>query len=569
MIKSLIYSLSIRTKLLLLLTGFSFFISLVLGANAVLNDKRIVEELTDNFLSSYIKSNENILTSYIVDNNKWELFKILRNLSENKFIESAYVVDKNGKLIVSSNPRLKEFKYDKNMNRYDIKSFDHIIGSVLVKKDTKYINGLILDYIKNTVFAFAVIFLFSLAVAFLISERILERIRFAKKNLKLISNKEWDSLEKPTFAEKDELTEILNALYKMSKELQVYIEEINNLKKFYSEILFQLENIVIVCDKDGNIVFNNKDLNVDKISKIFVEEKDLQNINETLKKENSKILETKLNIKDKNIWAIINAAVYKDRCIFTISDISEIKALQEQYNLAQRLSTVGDIGASLAHELKNMLLPLNLYLEDINSLDKEDIENTKSILKKMNKLIKSFLNFAKPPTEYTGEPVNVSELLNEILFIMTPAFQRKKIVLDKYIQKDLYLPINQTAFEILAINLIKNAVEASFERSKICIILRKDKKQNAVEFSVKDYGSGISPEVRNKIFEPFFSTKQEGTGLGLSTVYRIVYENNGDILVDTGKYGTTFTVRFYLEDSNENIYNRRPDRSFKILGKVN
>ena len=455
------------------------------------------------------------------------------------------------------------------MNRYDIKSFDYTIGSILVKKDTKYINGLILDYIKNTVFAFAVIFLFSLAVAFLISERILERIRFAKKNLKLISNKEWDSLEKPTFAEKDELTEILNALYKMSKELQVYIEEINNLKKFYSEILFQLDNIVIVCGKNGNVVFNNKNLDIDNISKIFVEEKDFQNINEALKKEKSKIVEAKLNIKGRNIWAIMNAAVYKDRCIFTISDISEIKALQEQYNLAQRLSTVGDIGASLAHELKNMLLPLNLYLEDINSLDKEDIENTKSILKKMNKLIKSFLNFAKPPTEYTGEPVNVSELLNEILFIMTPAFQRKKIVLDKYVQKELYLPINQTAFEILAINLIKNAIEASFERSKICIILRKNKKQNAVEFSVKDYGSGISPEVRNKIFEPFFSTKQEGTGLGLSTVYRIVYENNGDIFVDTGKYGTTFTVRFYLEDSNENIYNRRPDRSFKILGKVN
>ncbi|EDP72980.1 ATP-binding protein, partial [Hydrogenivirga sp. 128-5-R1-1] len=373
--------------------------------------------------------------------------------------------------------------------------------------------------------------------------------RFAKKNLKLISNKEWDSLEKPTFAEKDELTEILNALYKMSKELQVYIEEINNLKKFYSEILFQLDNIVIVCGKNGNVVFNNKNLDIDNISKIFVEEKDFQNINKALKKEKSKIVEAKLNIKGRNIWAIVNAAVYKDRCIFTISDISEIKALQEQYNLAQRLSTVGDIGASLAHELKNMLLPLNLYIEDINSLDKEDIENTKSILKKMNKLIKSFLNFAKPPTEYTGEPVNVSELLNEILFIMTPAFQRKKIVLDKYVQKELYLPINQTAFEILAINLIKNAIEASFERSKICIILRKNKKQNAVEFSVKDYGSGISPEVRNKIFEPFFSTKQEGTGLGLSTVYRIVYENNGDIFVDTGKYGTTFTVRFYLEDS--------------------
>jgi len=496
--------------------------------------------------------------------------KMIKRVFYNLSIKSKLLISfSNGNLLVSSNPKIETLpKNIGKFKRYDIKSFNFTIGSVYIEKDGKYINSLILGYIKKTLSIFGFILIISTFLSVLISKRILKRIGFIKENLSYVSKKEWSKVKKARFKENDELTEVLNAFYNMSKELQSYISEIYELKRFYSEILFHIDSIVIVCNRNGKVLFSNKEIKEKNINQIFLNKEDFVRINKKIERINSCTCETKLKIMGKEIWALINVTRYEEKFIYTISDITEIKKLQEQYNTAQRLSAIGDIGASLAHELKNMLLPLNIYLEDIKNLDGEDIENTKNILKRMNKLIKSFLNFTKPPIESKGEPINISVLLEEILFILSPIFQKNMIVLNKHIEKDIYYTINQNAFEIIAINLIKNAIEASSKGSIICIILQKNRNENCIEFMVKDYGRGIPNEIRDKIFEPFVSTKKDGTGLGLSTVYRIVYENNGEIFVNTGNFGTTFTVKFYLEDRDEVINSRGPNRSLKIIGKV-
>jgi len=562
-----IYSLSIRTKIFIMLLGFSLLIILFMSINNILNDKKIVEEMIDNSIHSYIVSNENIVVSNIIDNNQWELFKFIKNLSQNKFIKNVYLLDENNNLIMSSDPKIKKIPVSENLLKYEIKSFNFTIGTILIEKDINYINELTLKYTINTLLIFAFVLSGSVFLSIFVSKRILKRIEFIKENLKYISEKKWYKIKKPNFKENDEITELLNASYQMSKELQQYIEEIDNIRRFYDEILTRIDNIVIVCQNDKILIFSNKDLNIKCVEEIFIDKNIYEKINEKLKEINSYTIETKIKLNNKEKWSIINITSYKDMKIFTISDISEIKKLQEQYNIAQRLSMVGNIGATLAHELKNMLLPLNLYLEDISSLDEEDKEIVKNILKKMNNLIKSFLNFTKPPLELSDTPINISSLMEEILFIMSPMFEKNKIKLNKYIEENIYYPINQNAFEIVVINVIKNAIEASEEGSKIDITLKEN--NEFIELMVKDYGEGIPSEIKDKLFEPFFTTKENGTGLGLSTVYRIVYENNGEINVDSGEDGTTFIIRFYKkESSNEVGSGRRPNRSFEIFGKI-
>ncbi len=236
----------------------------------------------------------------------------------------------------------------------------------------------------------------------------------------------------------------------------------------------------------------------------------------------------------------------------------ELQETQSKYLHAEKLSAIGRLSASIAHEFNNPLQGVRTILKGLKRraiLDEEDKELLDLAIyenERMTNLIHSLQDFNRPSSE-KKIMIDIHASLNALLLLYKSDFKRKNISLE--LNYDDQLP------QILAIpdqikqvflNLLNNAADACRDGGLITITTLQEKKKIAV--AVKDNGVGIKPENIDQIFQPFFTTKPEvkGTGLGLSVCYGIVQNHQGVIRVDSqpGK-GSTFTVYLPVERESE------------------
>ena len=213
-----------------------------------------------------------------------------------------------------------------------------------------------------------------------------------------------------------------------------------------------------------------------------------------------------------------------------------------------------EMAKQVAHEIKNPLTPMRLSIQSFQrNFDKNDSkfksrldEFSKTLIQQidtMSTIASAFSNFAEMPAQQ-GEKINIIETTKLALKI----FKQNYIVFSSEF-KDLQVRIDRTQMVRIITNLIKNALEACelIKEPKVQVIIEKKKKE--VLISVIDNGEGISKELKNKIFEPKFTTKTSGMGLGLGMVKNLVDSYDGRISVRSKiDSGTTFSIAFPLND---------------------
>ncbi|MBI5408763.1 MAG: HAMP domain-containing protein [Nitrospirae bacterium] len=228
--------------------------------------------------------------------------------------------------------------------------------------------------------------------------------------------------------------------------------------------------------------------------------------------------------------------------------IDKIKSAQEHMVRTEKLYALGEFSAGIAHEIKNPLTPIMMLVNKVKrhkkSLTDEDIDIIEKEIKRIDKIVREFLAFARPEkTEKTN--VDVNEVLEDIITITMPKMEQSAIHLVKNLGPSLP-PIkgNHDALKQAFLNLILNAIQAMDGWSGR-LSIKSEAKDRCVSVSITDTGSGISPENLKRIFDPFFTTKAEGTGMGLMLVHSIISDHSGKIDIDSapGK-GTTVKVEF-------------------------
>ncbi len=253
--------------------------------------------------------------------------------------------------------------------------------------------------------------------------------------------------------------------------------------------------------------------------------------------------------------------------IVSFTDISEIKYVRKEMEKMNRLSTVAEIAAAVAHEVRNPLAGIKIMAQSIEeqSITKEEQrECSRRIVRqvdRLNELLTEFFSYARPVTPKT-RPISLINILSETRHLIGNRLQNNQIVFKEEHEPDLPLIIadpNQT--QQVFLNLFLNAIDAIPKEGTIEIAtklapgpdLRKYKRKypglltadRYVVLQFSDDGTGMPQEIAEKIFEPFFTTKTTGSGLGLSIVYRTLKENGAAIAVDSVKgKGTTFTLFF-------------------------
>jgi signal transduction histidine kinase len=247
--------------------------------------------------------------------------------------------------------------------------------------------------------------------------------------------------------------------------------------------------------------------------------------------------------------------------ILVFQDITKMIEMENQVRIQERLATVGSLAAGIAHEIRNPLASLSGAIQVLQGeLDlKVDNKHLMDIVvretDRLNSIITEFLEYARIKTAQ-NDRVELLPVLDETIMLLKNS---RDFAADIRISHtvDRHVVIHGDAQRLRQVfwNLLINACQAMPHGGEIMVTARPYSKVDGdspwCEISIVDTGSGISREDRDKIFNPFFTTKTGGTGLGLAIVYRIIEDHRGTITLDSipGK-GTKFIIRLPMNEES-------------------
>ena len=219
---------------------------------------------------------------------------------------------------------------------------------------------------------------------------------------------------------------------------------------------------------------------------------------------------------------------------------------------AEKLSSIGQISAGLAHELKNPVTTLKMLFQAFKEqpdMTKEDAEVIHNEIERIDNILTKFLGFVKQK-DVNASDININSLIERVLSLATFDLKNKGIAVHKDMLETLpAIKGNESLFEHVFLNLILNSIDAMPYGGEIRISGKTD--DNFAEVMIWDKGCGIPLKIKSKVFDPFFTTKANGTGLGLSIAYNIVKAHGGKLFFDSNEgVGTVFTVRLPKEVKN-------------------
>jgi two-component system sensor histidine kinase PilS (NtrC family) len=348
---------------------------------------------------------------------------------------------------------------------------------------------------------------------------------------------------------------------KRGKELTKSREDFSRLEAFNRDVIQSMQSGLLTVDLKDRITFLNK--SGEKILGIKITPykdfsiKDLfpdlkENFHEGLRSR----METALQRSDGGeIKLGLSLSPLKDHRgnkvgqIITFQDLTLIKEMEESMRRSEKMATIGQLAAGIAHEIRNPLASISGAIQLLKE-DKEGGESAQRLMEivlaesgRLNRLITDFLLYAQPP-KLNKKKVDVGVLVDSTLEVFSRSPQwTKGIKLAKRMEPSVTISADPQQLEQVLWNLFINAVDAMEGKGMLEVKVHKDGGGQTVTLLVSDTGKGISSKDINKIFDPFFTTKEGGSGLGLSIVHKIVEIHGGNISAESRpNHGTTFTL---------------------------
>ncbi|AOY74808.1 two-component system sensor histidine kinase NtrB [Clostridium formicaceticum] len=336
--------------------------------------------------------------------------------------------------------------------------------------------------------------------------------------------------------------------YKRKKLLEHQIIKLTDLENYTHNILNSIDNGVIAFDCEGNITSANKQADIilgkeKDIKQFFQQQQLLKEITKVLEQEN-KIIRKEVNYfrdKDEEIYLDITLHPLKNissslqGVVAVIEDSTVMKKLEIQVRRGERLAATGQLASGIAHEIRNPLgiiktISQTLQQEVIDKDFKEGLEIIEHEIDRANTVIKGLLDFSRP-NKIQVKNFKLGSLLEELLKITKKFGEQQGVVIKLTVEETVEIEGDTDKLKQAFVNIILNGIQAMEEGGDLKIAVGSYNQWAIVTF--RDEGKGIEKEVLDKIFNPFFTTKESGSGLGLSITHRIIEEHQGKIEVSS------------------------------------
>jgi len=228
----------------------------------------------------------------------------------------------------------------------------------------------------------------------------------------------------------------------------------------------------------------------------------------------------------------------------------EMQRTQQLMRRSDRLSSLGSLTATLAHEIRNPLVTVKTFLDLLPERYKDKefrvdfLKLTTSELDRITNLVSELLDFARPkqPTFRRG---NIKQVIQEIIPLVTAEATKRDIAIETDLHEIPLIKLDADQMKQVFLNIMLNAIEAISAHGTISVTSRDIHKNGReyVQVEIADTGKGIPKKIVEQIFDPFFTTKERGSGLGLAISHQIVEDHHGTIEVESvPKKGTTLII---------------------------
>ncbi|MEJ2183321.1 MAG: DUF3365 domain-containing protein [Nitrospirota bacterium] len=376
----------------------------------------------------------------------------------------------------------------------------------------------------------------------------------------------------------DEISELADAFNRMVSHLKKSQEDLKSSESKYRQIFEASKDGIIVTDCQGLVMdVNNSGVDLFGCSSredfmenmslhdFFVREEACAEFLRRMDRDGFvKDYGTSFRTKDgSEIDVLITATQRKDEkkntcgydCI--VKDITVWKGMERQIRQAEKLASIGQLAAGVAHEINNPLSVVMGYSrmlqrDSVDGRIRDDLEVISNNASLCKKIVEDLLNFSRQ-TKTRYERADVRETMESVASVLEGEFAGRGVtIVRNYDPSVPAVAMDVDKMRQVCMNLLMNAYQAMDGGGRITISTCHDKAHGGVVITVSDTGRGIPKDIQNRVFEPFFTTKEpgQGTGLGTAVVYGIINEHNGRISFESNAgEGTTFTIWLPLEKS--------------------
>ena len=377
------------------------------------------------------------------------------------------------------------------------------------------------------------------------------------------------------------------------KEIMV---ELSTEKELYKLVFDSMIEGVIVTNKDDKVILINRVMEgFISVSKNRVNSQELGScnfdpeieefLNEALAN-NQKILEEEVHLRrtDKtyalSILPLLNEGETEGHVIILV-DITEKKMREFQLRQAESLAALTTLSAGVAHEIKNPLTSIDIHIQLLNreiqkfkSNNIEAVKNIKNFLAivkeeidRLNSIVQDFL-FAVRPMSLSLSKKNINGIVRDLVDFLK--YELLEADIEVKLDLDDKLPdvvVDSKYLKQALLNIIKNSAEAIRSGGKIRIKTEEEKDGDVV-IHIMDDGEGIPESIMSKIFEPYFTTRKSGTGLGLVIVYKIIRELGGDLAVKSEEGGgTVFRIKLPVFEKKKKLLTFEENNEGQVVNR--
>ena len=392
----------------------------------------------------------------------------------------------------------------------------------------------------------------------------------------------------------DELRAVADEFNNMAVRLKTSMDEIIDLKNFNEDILRNVTSGIITVDRNGQITSYN-----DSAVKILEYDVSIQDMNPLtnmpaylleIVKDLTGTLQSGQNVEHKEqtiarpgqepIYVEVNTSLLSSKtgkvfgAIADIRDITQRKHMEETMLRVEKLASLGELSAGMAHEIRNPLAGIKTSVQVLskrvaNPEAKELLAGIESEINRLDKIVGDLLRFSRPASPQ-AEAMRITCILDQTLDLMIEKLKIHRITVEKrYAVETPTALVDREQIRQVFLNLVLNSINAMETGGHMIITvhpadlggcgwgqahgLNDLQLSHYVKVVFADTGKGIAPEHLPRVFDPFFSTDPKGTGLGLSIVHKLIQENNGRIFMDSTVGGGTRVI-LLLPAVEEELY---------------
>jgi PAS domain S-box-containing protein len=243
--------------------------------------------------------------------------------------------------------------------------------------------------------------------------------------------------------------------------------------------------------------------------------------------------------------------------LLTLRDVESARKIEDEIEMSRRMSASGRLTRGVAHEVKNPINAIVLHLQLLrNKLQQTDPDTRRHVdiidseIHRLDRVVQILVDFTRPRDLHLEE-TDLRTLLNEVILLAVPEAEQHRVTISRDLGSEpLSVKVDNDAMKLAIFNVVLNGIQAMPEGGKLAISARRE--EESVVTEIQDQGGGIPPEVQEKIFELYFTTKKSGSGIGLAQTYQVMQWHYGSVDFETvDGQGTIFRLRLPLEEPRE------------------